>query len=261
MSVKVSKTKIRLKTGAKNALMTIITMQTATQQHDNLKVQGIDALMAFFWFHSRLTRVRFLLSNISSSPPTRPKKPTWLALWKSSWETECTGGRGRNLLNRRKQKKKIQEKNTNRSPPKHPIYPLDSLSPLPPVADKRSPEELLTKQNEESVPAPSPGLGPPSVHHLARWEEFGRREPHTESGVIYDVCMQSLPVWFDLPRRCARALLLARWLWGLHKGRVVVSFLLKSRRCADYIKKEEWYNLSVYNLNVCILDASVASDY
>lgn len=34
-------------------------MQTATQQHDSLKVQGIDALIAFFWLGSRLTPCPF----------------------------------------------------------------------------------------------------------------------------------------------------------------------------------------------------------
>lgn len=241
-------------------------MQTATQQHDSLKVQGIDALIAFFWFGSRLTRCPFPPQQhlfFTSHEAKETDVASFVKVILGDW---VHWREGEESVKKEETKKKIQEKNTNRSPPHHPIYPQDSLSPLPPVADKWSPEEPLTKQNEESVPAPHLASAPPSVHHLARWEEFGRREPHTESGVIYDVCMQSLPVWFDLPRRCAppRALLLARWLCGLHKGRVIVSFLLKSRSekmCRLYKKKEEWYNLSVYNLNVCILEASVASDY
>lgn len=67
---------------------------------------------------------------------------------------------GGDLLKKRKKKKKIQEKAPIAAPP-HPIYPQDSLSPLPPVADKRSPEEPLTKQNEESVPAPHLASAPP----------------------------------------------------------------------------------------------------
>lgn len=231
----------------RNAL-TIITMQTATQQHDSLKVQGIDALIAFFWFDflTRLTRCPFPPQQhffFTSHEAKETDVASFVKVILGDWVHWREGEESVKKEETNKKTKNTRKKTPIATPPHHPIYPQDSLSPLPPVADKRSPEEPLTKQNEESVPAPPPGLGPPSVHHLARWEEFGRREPHTESGVIYDVCMQSLPVWFDLPRRCAppRALLLARWLCGLHEGRVIVSFLLKSRSekmCRLYKKKK-----------------------
>lgn len=136
-------------------------MQTATQQHDSLKVQGIDALIAFFWFGSRLTRCPFPPQQhlfFTSHEAKETDVASFVKVILGDW---VHWREGEESVKKEETKKKIQEKNTNRSPPHHPIYPQDSLSPLPPVADKRSPEEPLTKQNEESVPAPHLASAPP----------------------------------------------------------------------------------------------------
>lgn len=136
-------------------------MQTATQQHDSLKVQGIDALIAFFWFGSRLTRCPFPPQQhlfFTSHEAKETDVASFVKVILGDW---VHWREGEESVKKEETKKKIQEKNTNRSPPHHPIYLQDSLSPLPPVADKRSPEEPLTKQNEESVPAPHLASAPP----------------------------------------------------------------------------------------------------
>lgn len=226
----------------RNAL-TIITMQTATQQHDSLKVQGIDALIAFFWFGSRLTRCPFPPQQhlfFTSHEAKETDVASFVKVILGDW---VHWREGEESVKKEETKKKNPRKKHQSQPP--PPSHLPAGLPLtPPSSGRQTEPRGAADEAERGVcPRPPPGLGPPSVHHLARWEEFGRREPHTESGVIYDVCMQSLPVWFDLPRRCAppQALLLARWLCGLHKGRVIVSFLLKSRSekmCRLYKKKK-----------------------
>lgn len=138
-------------------------MQTATQQHDSLKVQGIDALIAFFWLGSRLTPCPFPPQQhlfFTSHEAKETDVASFVKVILGDW---VHWREGEESVKKEETKKKIQEKNTNRSPPHHPIYPQDSLSPLPPVADKRSPEEPLTKQNEESVPAPHRASAPPPL--------------------------------------------------------------------------------------------------
>lgn len=114
--------------------------------------------------------VALLLSNIPSSPPTRPKKPTWLALWKSSWGTELSHspqeGGWTYLTTTKKKKDKIKQ--TKVPIAAHvtcgtPILPCPTPTP-PSRTDRQSSEEKNGHPVEEagarSLPPP-----PPSRHH------------------------------------------------------------------------------------------------
>lgn len=105
-------------------------MQTATQQHDSLKVQGIDALIAFFWFGSRLTRCPFPPQQhlfFTSHEAKETDVASFVKVILGDW---VHWREGEESVKKEETKKKIQEKNTNRSPP--PTIPFTRRIPSHP---------------------------------------------------------------------------------------------------------------------------------
>lgn len=141
----------------RNALMTIITMQTATQQHDSLKVQGIDALIAFFWLGSRLTPCPFPPQQhlfFTSHEAKETDVASFVKVILGDW---VHWREGEESVKKEETKKKKSKKKTPIASHLPAGFPL-----TPPSSGRQTEPRGAADEAERGVcPRPPPGLSPP----------------------------------------------------------------------------------------------------